>query len=142
MPEIPTPKERVEKYDPAEFMAAADGTPIAGWRSITVERFGPINELSEPSADGKVHRIRKHDPRMRARIVLAQDSPSLFFMRALAGRDHGFTFGVKDKSGTPDGASMWDCAIENEAPVTRSATSSDYEFTIVGAGVFDDEQNL
>lgn len=142
MPELPTEKERAEMYDPVHFIINVNDTPIRGWRTCVVERFGPHVELSNPSADGKVHRIRKHDPRMRMRITLSQDSPSIMFLRHLSANEQGFTAGVQDKSGTPDGATMWDCSIENESPITRNDGSADYEFSIVGLGAFNDEQTL
>jgi hypothetical protein len=121
-------------YSPDEVIITINGKPVHLWSRVTVERLNPVHSWAPPSADGG-HLAHYHpDQQGRITLELFQKSPSLQEILALASVKQPFSITVKDKSGTPDIATMPEALLENLPQLERgrAGTETTYRCSFIG----------
>lgn len=108
-------------YSDDEVVLEINGQRIFKWISITFERVNPVNSWAAPGANGGHLAVHHTDLQGRLTLELMQNSPSLEFIKSLAAVRVPFPITIKDKSGTPDLATMDEALLENEVNLTRNA---------------------
>lgn len=119
-------------YNPAECVLEVNGKRWFKWMNFNADRVNPLNSWAPSSADGGHLIIHHADLQGTFSIELQQNSPSVADALKLVPMLQPFSVVIKDKSGTPDLATMTEALLARPPQLQRAQGESNYRIEIIG----------